>query len=785
MPEEKYVLWFKQIGKDDTSRVGGKSANLGEMVNKVKVAVPPGFATTSDAYKHFLEYNKLKDVIDESLRGLDTHNMKDLAKAGKKIRNAIKKAEVPKDLEVQITDAYKKLGVRVSKLNPLVAIRSSATAEDLPGASFAGQQDTYLNIKGHDEVIKMVKDCYASLFTDRAISYRVDKGFSHSDVCLSVVVQKMVKSDNAVSGVMFTLDPDSGFRNVITITSSYGLGEFVVQGKVTPDEYTVFKPKMKLIDKKMGAKKVKLLRSKNGNVEKKVSKEDRSRFSLTEKQALKLAEYGRRIEEHYGCPMDIEWALDGDTKKLYIVQARPETIHALNKSTKVRKYILEDKAGKRPMFTGLAIGRKIGAGTVKVIEHASEIDKFNKGDVLVTKMTDPDWEPIMKIASAIITDDGGRTSHAAIVSREMGVPCVVGAEVATEKLKSQMKVTVDCSGGQGDVYDGILNYRIDEKDLKKIPETKTQVMLNIGEPEQAYTLSRLPVSGVGLAREEFIILSEVDAHPMKLIEDGKGHQYTDALTSGIGKICSAFYPRPVIVRLSDFKSDEYAMLSGGDKYEPKEANPMIGWRGSSRYYDGDFLPAFKLECEALRRVRFDMELDNLVLMVPFCRTIDEARKVKVHLKNYGLDRQKGIKIFVMAEIPANIVLADKFADEFDGFSIGTNDLTQLTLGIDRNSEKMSYLYDERNEAVKRSVSKLIDEAHRHSPRRKVGLCGQAPSDYPDFAKFLVESGIDSISVNPDVAMDTIILVDKMEKKIKKKMVGKGILERIFRKFFKM
>ncbi len=779
MSEDKYVLWFKQIGKEDTALVGGKSANLGEMVNKVNVPVPPGFATTSAAYQHFLEYNKLKDLIKDTLTGLDTHDMRALAKAGLKVRTAIQKAEMPSDLEHMMVDAYKKLGVMVSQLNPLVAIRSSATAEDLPGASFAGQQDTYLNVSGEKDIIQNVKDCYASLFTNRAISYRVDKGFSHFDVSLSVVFQKMVKSDTAVSGVIFTLDPDSGFDNVITITGSYGLGEYVVQGIVTPDEFLVFKPKMTIIEKKLGTKKIKLVRSKKGNVEKKVAKEDSERFCITDKHVSELAKYAMAIEKHYGCPMDIEWALDGDTKKIYIVQARPETVHATTDSNKLRKYVLEGEGNK--LFSGLAIGRKIGTGKVNIIKDASEIHKFKKGDVLVTKMTDPDWEPIMKIAASIITDEGGRTSHAAIVSREMGVPCVVGSEVATKILKTGKIVTVDCSAGEGDVYDGELKYRIDEKDLKTIPVTKTDVMINLGEPSQAFSLSKLPVAGVGLAREEFIILSEVKAHPMKLIADGKSELYTNALTTGIGKICAAFYPRPVIVRLSDFKTDEYACLSGGAKYEPKEANPMIGWRGSSRYYDKDFLPAFKLECEALRRVRYEMNLDNLTIMVPFCRTIEEAKKVKVHLSNYGLDQKKGLKIFVMAEIPSNIILADRFSDEFDGFSIGTNDLTQLTLGIDRNSEKMSYLYDERNEAVERSVASLISDAHKHSPRRKVGLCGQAPSDYPDFAKFLVECGIDSISVNPDVALDTILLVDKMEKKLNK---SKHVLHMVKSKIFK-
>ncbi|MBW6462483.1 MAG: phosphoenolpyruvate synthase [DPANN group archaeon] len=779
MSEDKYVLWFKQIGKEDTARVGGKSANLGEMVNKVNVPVPPGFATTSEAYQHFLEYNKLKDLIKDTLTGLDTHDMRALSAAGIKVRTAIQKANMPADLEHKMLDAYKKLGVMISQLNPLVAIRSSATAEDLPGASFAGQQDTYLNVSGEKDIIQKVKDCYASLFTNRAISYRVDKGFSHFDVSLSVVFQKMVKSDTAVSGVIFTLDPDSGFDNVITITGSYGLGEYVVQGIVTPDEFIVFKPKMTIIEKKMGTKKVKLVRSKNGNVEKKISKEDSERFCITDENVSELAKYAMAIEKHYGCPMDIEWALDGDTKKIYIVQARPETVHATTDSNKLLKYVLEGEGKK--LFTGLAIGRKIGTGKVNIIKDAGEIHKFKKGDVLVTKMTDPDWEPIMKIASAIITDEGGRTSHAAIVSREMGVPCVVGSEVATKILKTGNIVTVDCSAGEGDVYEGELKYRIDEKDLKTIPKTKIDVMINLGEPSQAFSLSKLPVAGVGLAREEFIILSEVKAHPMKLIADGKSELYTNALTTGIGKICAAFYPRPVIVRLSDFKTDEYATLEGGAKYEPKEDNPMIGWRGSSRYYDKDFLPAFKLECEALRRVRYEMNLDNLIIMVPFCRTIEEAKKVKVHLSNYGLDQKKGLKIFVMAEIPSNIILADKFADEFDGFSIGTNDLTQLTLGIDRNSEKMSYLYDERNEAVERSVASLITDAHKHSPRRKVGLCGQAPSDYPDFAKFLVECGIDSISVNPDVALDTILLVDKMENKLNS---SKHVLHKVRSKLFK-
>ncbi len=787
--DKEFVLWLEEIGKEDTPIVGGKSANLGEMINNVKVRIPPGFATTAYAYQYFIKYNKLDEKIREKLKDLDTRNLAQLKKVGKEVREMIRKAEMPEDLEKEIVRAYRKLGTRVSVVDPYVAVRSSATAEDLPGASFAGQQETYLNVKGEKELVEKIKECYASLFTDRAISYRVDKGFDHFRVALSAVVQKMARSDLASSGVMFTLDPDSGFRNVVTINGSYGLGEYIVQGIVTPDEWMVFKPTMKILEKKLGDKKVMLVRDekKGGNKEVRVPEKKRREFCLTDEQVLELAEYGLRIEKHYGCPMDIEWALDGETNEIYIVQARPETVHSTRDQQVIRHYHLKEKG--RLLLKGIAIGRKIGAGKVKILNSPSEIDKFKGGDVLVTTMTDPDWEPIMKMASAIITEEGGRTSHAAIVSRELGVPCVIGTGNAREVLKNVKEVTVDCSTGEGRVYEGILKYTIEEEHLDRVPKTHTKVLVNLGEPDQAFSVAQLPVEGVGLAREEFIIGSEIGVHPMKLVEEGKQEVFINALATGIGKMCAAFYPRPVIVRLSDFKSDEYRNLEGGEKYEPVEANPMIGWRGASRYYDPAYLPAFEMELEALRRVWEDMELKNLVIMIPFCRTVEEGRKVKEIMKKHGLSRDKGLKIFVMAEIPSNIWLAEEFAREFDGFSIGSNDLTQLTLGIDRNSERLSKVFDERNEAVKKSIAHLIRVAHEHDPPRKVGICGQAPSDYPEYAEFLVEHGIDTISVNPDVALETIKRVHEIEKKLgrsrrkrlarENKTVFEHIVDRLF------
>ena len=757
------VLWFENINADDTGKVGGKSANLGELSNEVDVPVLPGYATTADAYDKFIHDTDLRDKIEKLLDGLDTDDVNDLQRRGEQIRAHIKEAEMPEELRESFVEAYEELEEKLGVDNPEVAVRSSATAEDLPGASFAGQQETYLNVQGKQDLIKRVKDCYASLFTNRAISYREDKGFSHFDVKLSAVVQKMGRSDIGAAGVMFTLDPDSGFDNVVTINGSYGLGEYVVLGEVNPDEFTVFKENMGIIERKLGDKEIKLVRDddsdENDNKEVKVDKADREKYCITDNQVQELAKYALRIEDHYGKPMDIEWVLDGQTKELYIVQARPETVQAEKDENVIEDHKLEEES--EVILEGEAIGSKIGNGTAHVLDSPKEIDQFEEGEVLVTDMTDPDWEPIMKQAGAIITNKGGRTSHAAIVSRELGVPAVIGTENATSKLKDGQDVTVDCSSSTGKVWEDKLDFNVEEHHLDEIPDTETDVQVNIGEPSEVFHVAQLPVEGVGLAREEFIISSHVGEHPLKLIEEGREDEYVEALRSGIGKIGAAFYPDQVVVRLSDFKSDEYADLKGGEDYEPDEANPMLGFRGASRYYDEEFSKAFELECKALRQAIDELELDNLTIMVPFCRTVDEGNKVRAKMKEYGLD-EGDIDVYVMAEIPANILRAEDFAEVFDGFSIGTNDLTQLTLGVDRNSDKLSEVFDERDPAVKESVRTLIEKAH--SKDRHVGICGDAPSTHDGYAEFLVGEGIDAISVSPDVALETILKVADAEEK---------------------
>lgn len=755
------VLWFENINADDTGKVGGKSANLGELSNEVDVPVLPGYATTADAYDKFIHDTELRDKIEKLLDGLDTDDVNDLQRRGEQIRAHIKEADMPEELRESFVEAYEELEEKLGVENPEVAVRSSATAEDLPGASFAGQQETYLNVEGKQDLIKRIKDCYASLFTNRAISYREDKGFSHFDVKLSSVVQKMGRSDIGAAGVMFTLDPDSGFDNVVTINGSYGLGEYVVLGEVNPDEFTVFKENMGIIERKLGDKEIKLVRDDesddNDNKEVKVDKADREKFCITDNQVQELAKYALRIEDHYEKPMDIEWVLDGQTKELYIVQARPETVQAEKDENVIEDHRLEEES--EVVLEGEAIGSKIGNGTAHVLDSPKDIDQFEEGEVLVTDMTDPDWEPIMKQAGAIITNKGGRTSHAAIVSRELGVPAVIGTENATSKLKDGQSVTVDCSSSTGKVWDGELDFNVEEHHLDEIPDTETDVQVNIGEPSEVFHVAQLPVEGVGLAREEFIISSHVGEHPLKLIEEGREDEYVEALRSGIGKIGAAFYPDQVVVRLSDFKSDEYADLEGGEDYEPDEANPMLGFRGASRYYDEEFSKAFELECKALRQAIDELDLDNITIMVPFCRTVDEGNKVRAKMKEYGLD-EGDIDVYVMAEIPANILRAEDFAEVFDGFSIGTNDLTQLTLGVDRNSDKLSEVFDERDPAVKESVSTLIEKAH--SKGRHVGICGDAPSTHDGYAEFLVNEGIDAISVSPDVALETILKVADAE-----------------------
>ena len=758
------VLWFENINAEDTSKVGGKSANLGELRNEVEVPVLPGFATTSDAYDQFIHDTDLRDKIEKLLDGLDTDDVTDLQKRGEQIRAHIKEAEMPENLREDFIESYEELEERLGVDNPEVAVRSSATAEDLPGASFAGQQETYLNVSGKKDLIKRIKDCYASLFTNRAISYREDKGFSHFDVKLSAVVQKMGRSDIGAAGVMFTLDPDSGFDEVITINGSYGLGEYVVLGEVNPDEFTVFKENYGIIEKKLGDKEVKLVRNEDHeegddqeNVEKKVPKKEREKFCITDNQVKELAKYGHRIEEHYEKPMDIEWVYDGQTKEMYIVQARPETVQAEKDENVIKDHKLKEES--EVLLEGEAIGSKIGQGKAHVLSSPKEIDQFEEGEVLVTDMTDPDWEPIMKKAGAIITNKGGRTSHAAIVSREIGVPAVIGTENATSQLSDGQEVTVDCSSSTGKIWEGELEFEVDEHHLDSIPDTDTEVQVNIGEPSEVFHVAQLPVDGVGLAREEFIISSHVGEHPLHLIQEGREEEYVQALRDGLGKIGAAFYPDQVVVRLSDFKSDEYAQLEGGDEFEPDEANPMLGFRGASRYYDEVFQKAFELECKALRKAIDELGLDNITVMVPFCRTVEEGKNVRAKMKEYGLD-EGDVEVYVMAEIPSNIIRAEEFAGVFDGFSVGTNDLTQLTMGVDRNSDKLKELFDERDPAVKESIRKLIQRAH--SEDAHVGICGDAPSTHEGYAEFLVDNHIDAISVSPDVALETIMKVADAE-----------------------
>ena len=798
----KFVKWFEEIRAQDVALVGGKNASLGEMVRnlgKEGVSIPSGFAITAEAYKYMVKEVGIGQKIKDTLADLDTRDMENLAERGEKIRNLIAHSPCPKELEEEIRICYRKMEERFGK-NVDVAVRSSATAEDLPTASFAGQQTSYLNVRGEDDLLEKVMDCFASLFTNRAISYRVDKGFDHLSVYLSVGVQKMVRSDLACSGVMFSIDTDSGFRNVVYITAAYGLGENVVQGIVDPDQFYVFKPTLKegfrpIVEKKLGMKEKKLVYKRNGagTEQKEVKVAEQRKFALSDDEILTLARWACIIEEHYGQPMDIEWAKDGASGELFIVQARPETVHSHEDLASLRTYVLEEKG--ELLLRGEPVGTKIGQGEVHVIEDSSEIRKFKSGQVLVTEMTDPDWEPIMKIASGIVTNKGGRTCHAAIVSRELGVPCVISTGNGTEVLKGTKEVTIDCSGGEGRIYEGKLKYRIDEVEVTKLPRPRTRIMMNFGIPGGAFIQSQIPNDGVGLAREEFIINSYIGIHPMALIEydelkkaasndrklakvineiDKKSVAYKDKkeffidnLAMGVAKIAAGFYPNEVIVRFSDFKTNEYANLVGGYRYEPDESNPMIGWRGASRYYDEKFKPAFGLECQAIKKVRGEMGLTNVKVMVPFCRTPEEGRQVIKAMGEFGLKQGKsGLEVYVMCEIPSNVVLAEEFADVFDGFSIGSNDLTQLTLGLDRDSELVAHIFDERNEAVKRLVKQVIDAAHRHKPKRKIGICGQAPSDFPEFADYLVGCGIDSMSLNPDVVLSTRLNIAEVEKKIK-------------------
>jgi len=796
---QEFVKWFEDLTINDVPSVGGKNASLGEMIQnlgKKGVRVPSGFAITAYAYKYMIEKAGIDVKIKEILKDLDTRDVTNIAARGQKIRDLIKTTPIPPELEEDIRRHYREMEFRYAE-DVDVAVRSSATAEDLPDASFAGQQETYLNVRGEDDLIEKVRDCFASLFTNRAISYRVDKGFDHFSVYLSVGVQKMVRSDLACSGVMFSIDTESGFTNAVYITGAYGLGENVVQGAVNPDQFYVFKPTLMkgfkpILEKKLGSKEKRLIYGTTGTKQTKVSAEDKAKFVINDEELLTLAQWACIIEDHYKKPMDIEWAKDGQTKELFIVQARPETVHSQKDMATMKTYVLDEKG--KLLVEGEAVGSKIGQGDVNVIDSAKDISQFKKGQVLVTDMTDPDWEPIMKIAGAIVTNRGGRTCHAAIISRELGIPCVIGTGTGTLVIKKGSHITIDCSEGVGRIYEGLLKFHVDEIKLDQLPSTKTQIMMNVGQPELAFQQGQIPNNGVGLAREEFIINSHIGIHPLALLNydtlkkkastdkkiaevikkidersvgyENKVEFFIDTLARGIAKIAAGFYPYDVIVRMSDFKTNEYANLIGGYLYEPEEHNPMIGWRGASRYYDETYKPAFGLECIALKKARNDMGLTNIKPMIPFCRTPEEGRKVIEVMKEYGLKQgENGLEVYVMCEIPSNVIVADQFSEIFDGFSIGSNDLTQLTLGLDRDSDLVAHIFDERNDAVKRLVSQVITVAHNHHPRRKVGICGQAPSDFPEFAEFLVECGIDSISLNPDTVIKTRLKIAETERRL--------------------
>jgi pyruvate,water dikinase len=794
--ETALLLWFEEVGITDIPLVGGKNASLGEMIKQLTpkgVSVPGGFATTANAYRRFIEAGGLEKKLRELFADLDVEDVNNLREKGKEARSLLLHTPFPQDLQDEITKAYKEMCKRYGA-DTDVAVRSSATAEDLPDASFAGQQETYLNVHGLKSVLESCHKCFASIFTDRAISYRTIKGFDHFEVALSVGVQKMVRSDLASSGVMFSIDTETGFKNAAFITAAYGLGENVVQGAVNPDEYLVFKPTLKqgykpILDKRLGTKEIKMVYDiGGGKLTKNVSVpvEERGKFAITDEETLKLAEWACIIEDHYSSvrgkdsPMDIEWAKDGITGELFIVQARPETVQSQKTGNVLRNYQL--KGHSAVLSTGRSVGEMIGQGKARVILDVSKIDLFQPGEVLITRRTDPDWEPIMKKASAIVTDQGGRTCHAAIIAREMGIPAIVGCGDATQVVKTGQEVTVCCSeGDEGKIYEGLLPFNVQETPLENLPRTRTKILMNVGNPEEAFSFASIPCDGVGLARLEFIIANHIKCHPLALLkfnelEDesvkkeiadltalyaDKPDFFTDKLAHGIGIIAAAFYPNPVVVRMSDFKSNEYANLLGGKQFEPKEENPMIGWRGASRYYDPKYREAFGLECKALKRVRDEMGLTNVIPMIPFCRTPEEGRKVLSEMAKHGLERGKNsLQVYVMCELPSNVILADEFAQVFDGFSIGSNDLTQLTLGLDRDSALVAHIFDERNEAVKRMVQVAIASAKKHG--RKIGICGQAPSDYPEFARFLVELGIDSISLNPDSVLKTILDIALVE-----------------------
>ncbi len=797
----RFVRWFKEVGIDEVPLVGGKNASLGEMVRelgKLGVRVPDGFAVTAEAFHHFLQANGLNAPIREQLREMNPHDPDDLTRRTRLIRSLILRASLPEDLEGEIVQAYRELSHQARVEDLMVAVRSSATAEDLPTASFAGQHESYLGIQGEAELLDAVKKCFASLYTARATRYRVDMGFPHEKVLLSVGVQRLVRSDLASSGVIFTLDTETGYDGVVMLEGVWGLGENIVQGKSTPDRFYVHKETLAkgykpLLWKKLGAKELRLVYDTEHHKLRNnpVAPADRNQWVLSNDEVLKLAQWAVWIEQHYSqkrgtpTPMDIEWAKDGITGELFIVQARPETVHS-RKSPTIQTYTLEQEG--KVLVEGLAVGEKIATGSAKVIRDPKAMNQIKPGDVLVTVTTNPDWEPIMKIASAIVTERGGRTSHAAIVARELGIPAVVGAAGATKALAKGGPVTVSCAQGEvGRVYEGALKFSVEEFDPYQVGTTRTQIMMNVGNPEQAFRLALLPNDGVGLARMEFIFADWVGIHPLALLHPEKlspkvrreievktngyssGREYfIDRLSQGIAVLAAAFYPKPVILRMSDFKTNEYIKLLGGEAFEPNEENPMIGWRGASRYYHPDYKEGFMLEVAAVKRVRDEMGLTNLVVMIPFCRTVEEGQRVLEAMKEGGLERGKnGLEVYVMAEIPSNVILAEEFSQIFDGFSIGSNDLTQLVLGVDRDSTQVAALFDERNQAVKWACAELIQKAHKHG--RKVGICGQAPSDYPEFAAFLVEAGIDSISLNPDSVVRTKKRIVETEKALGKRV----------------
>ena len=854
--EQSLVLWFNEIGINDIDLVGGKNASLGEMIQQLTpqgINVPNGFATTAHAYRYFIESAGLEEQLFELFADLDVEDVNNLRQRGQKARDLLLHTPFPQELRNAIAQAYQVLCEQYNS-DTDVAVRSSATAEDLPDASFAGQQETYLNVRGIQGVLAACHRCFASLFTDRAISYRQTKGFDHLSIALAVGVQKMVRADLASSGVMFTIDTETGFQNAALISAVYGLGENVVQGAINPDEYYVFKPTLKagyspILDKKLGSKELKMVYDDGSKFTQNIPVPEalRDRFTLEDNEILELGRWACLIEDHYSqvrgiyTPMDIEWAKDGITNELFIVQARPETVQSQKNQTVLRNYRFggignrEQGTGNReqgtgnsgafvqrlptgrtpqqsklpsgaatpqggnahqdreqeripnPLVTGRAVGEAIASGKVKIMLDVEQIDRFQAGEVLVTDRTDPDWEPVMKRASAIITNSGGRTCHSAIIARELGVPAIVGCNDATEVLQTGQEVTVSCAEGEeGKVYPGLIPFEIEENNIEDLPRTRTQILMNVGNPQEVFSLSAIPSDGVGLARTEFIIANYIQTHPMALLyfdslEDentktkiaqmtalyaDKPSYFVEKLAQGISRIAATFYPKPVIVRMSDFKSNEYANLLGGKQFEPNEENPMLGWRGAARYYDEGYKEGFALECKAIKQVREKMGLTNVIPMIPFCRTPDEGRLVLAEMAKNGLRQgENDLQVYVMCELPNNVILASEFAQIFDGFSIGSNDLTQLTLGIDRDSALVAGLFDERSQGVKQMILLAIQAAKKHNC--KIGICGQAPSDYPEFARFLVEAGIDSISLNPDSVLKTILEVAKVEEEMER------------------